>query len=320
MPIGATHTAQQTLKGRVSLSGVGVHSGNPVSMTLCPADPNAGISFLRTNVPGQPDREIPATSTFVAATELCTVIGDPAGAGVATIEHLMAALFGLGIDNCLIEIDGPEVPVMDGSAASYIAAIDQAGIVAQKTSRRFIKVLKPVRVEMGAAFAEFRPHHGSRFEVAIDYDCPVIGRQDISVDLTPKSFRKEISRARTYGYMRDVERLWAAGFALGSSLENSVVIGEDGVVNPEGLRYRDEFVRHKVLDSIGDLALAGAPIQGLYRSFKGGHRLNALALATLMAQKDAWTYVSAGEREKRSEGRAEVLAGMLAPAYAPEVS
>lgn len=321
MPTTANDSAQQTLKARITLSGVGVHGGKPVSMTLCPTDPGNGISFLRTNVPGQPDREIPATSDFVGATELCTVLGDPHGAGVATVEHLMAALVGLGVDNCLIEIDGPEVPVMDGSAAAFVEAIDQVGLASQRAARRALRILKPVRVSLGAAWAEFRPYAGSRFEVAIDYDCPVIGRQEIAVDMDPKSFRKHVARARTYGYMRDVERLWAAGFALGSSLENSVVIGEDGIVNPEGLRYPDEFVRHKVLDAMGDLALAGTPIQGLYRSYKGGHRLNAMALSALLADQDAWTLAApAGEREKRPEGRAEVLSGILAPAYAPDVS
>ncbi|HWT30577.1 MAG TPA: UDP-3-O-acyl-N-acetylglucosamine deacetylase, partial [Propylenella sp.] len=153
------------------------------------------------------------------------------------------------------------------------------------------------------------------------YDCPVIGSQGIGIELTPKQFRKEIARARTYGYMKDVERLWAAGFALGSSLENSVVIGDGRVVNPEGLRFADEFVRHKVLDSIGDLALAGAPLQGMFRSYKGGHKLNAMAVAALLQQRDAWAVVSApADRESRAEGRGGLLAGMLAPALAPEVS
>jgi UDP-3-O-[3-hydroxymyristoyl] N-acetylglucosamine deacetylase len=248
------------------------------------------------------------------------VLGDPRGACVATVEHLLAALIGLGVDNVVIEIDGPEVPVMDGSARAFVDAVDQAGLVTQNAAKRFLKIRKPVRVEMGSAFAEFRPYEGCRFEIGIAYDCPVIGSQGIGIDLTPKRFRREIARARTYGYMKDVERLWAAGFALGSSLENSVVIGDGGVVNPEGLRYSDEFVRHKVLDALGDLALAGAPIRGLYRSYKGGHKLNAMALSALLQQKDAWAVVSAPAKQGRGEQRGEFLAGILAPSLAAEIS
>jgi UDP-3-O-[3-hydroxymyristoyl] N-acetylglucosamine deacetylase len=309
---------QRTLKRRVSLSGVGVHSGKPVGVTLAPADPNSGITFVRTDVP---DTEIVASHASLGATELCTVLGDPQGVCVATVEHLLAAFIGLGIDNAIVEIDGAEVPVMDGSAGRFVEAIDAAGVVVQRQTRRFLKIRKPVRVELGAAYAEFRPYDGCRFEVGIAFDCPVIGTQAIGVELTPKNFRRGIARARTFGHMRDVERLWAAGYALGSSLENSVVIGEDGVINPEGLRFPDEFVRHKVLDAIGDLALAGAPLRGLYRSFRGGHKLNAMALSALLADPDAWMMVPAPvDRRKRAESRAELLSGLLAPAFAPKAA
>ena len=311
---------QRTLRERVSVSGVGVHSGKPISISICPAEVDNGITFLRTTGPGSPEVEIRAVAASVGATELCTVLGDPRGICVATVEHLLAALVGLGVDNALIEIDGAEVPVMDGSAEAFAEAIDQAGIDVQRSMKRFIRIRKPVRIEVGSSFAEFRPYDGSRFEIAIAYDCPVIGEQAIALDLNPESFRKDVARARTFGHMKDVERLWANGFALGSSLENSVVVGEGGVVNPEGLRYPDEFVRHKLLDAIGDLALAGAPIQGLYRSYKGGHKLNALALSTLLSQPDAWTMVSApAEREHRSESRVDLLSGLFATAFAPEV-
>jgi UDP-3-O-[3-hydroxymyristoyl] N-acetylglucosamine deacetylase len=289
-------------------------------MTICPADPDTGVSFLRTNLPNSPDVEIPARSTAVGSTELCTVLGDPNGASVATVEHLLAALAGLSIDNAVIEIDGPEVPVMDGSAHSFVDAIDQVGIVAQSAPRRFIRVDKTMRVELGSAFAEFRPLNRFRVEVSIDYDCAVVGRQALGIDITPKTFREGIARARTYGYMRDVEKLWAAGFALGSSLENSVVIGDSAVVNPEGLRFPDEFVRHKVLDAVGDLALAGAPILGLYRSHRGGHKLNAMALSALLSRADAWSLVSEpAEREPRQEGHGELAQGLTAAVFAPEV-
>ena len=314
-------SGQRTLRERVEISGVGVHSGKPVRIALCPADADSGVSFIRAGDCASGDVEIPARYSSLGATELCTVLGDPKGASVATVEHLLGALFGLGVDNAAIEIDGPEVPVMDGSARAFVDAIDQVGLVVQNAPKRFIKILKPVRVEAGAAFAEFRPYDGRRFELGIDYDCSVIGRQALGIEITPKSFRNEISRARTFGYLRDVERLWAAGFALGSSLENSVVIGDGALINPEGLRYRDEFVRHKILDAIGDLALAGWPIRGLYRSFKGGHRLNAMALSALLSQRDAWTLVSASSgRDTRSEARVDLLSGLLAPAFAPEAS
>jgi UDP-3-O-[3-hydroxymyristoyl] N-acetylglucosamine deacetylase len=311
---------QRTLEKRVSLSGIGVHSGAAVTISIGPASPDSGIVFLRGGLANCTDIEIPARSHAVGSTELCTVLGGSQGASVGTVEHLLAALAGLGIDNALIEIDGPEVPVMDGSAGAFVEAIDTVGIRIQAAPRHWIRIEKPVRVELGSAHAEFRPHPRTRLEISIDYDCSVIGKQTFAFDLSPKCFRREIARARTFGYMRDVERLWAAGYALGSSLENSVVIGDGKVVNPEGLRYPDEFVRHKVLDTIGDLALAGMSIQGLYCSHKGGHKLNALALSTLLSRTDCWSIVSSAvERESRPEGRGELATGLSAPAFAPDV-
>ena len=249
------------------------------------------------------------------------MLGDPSGVYVATVEHLLAALVGLGVDNVRVEIDGAEVPVMDGSAAAFIEAVDRVGTVKQSSAKRFLKIIRPVRIAMGSAWAEFSPFDGTRFEVAIDYDCPVIGSQAMKVALTAKSFRREIAAARTFGNMKDVERLRAAGFARGSSLENSVVISEGAVLNPGGLRYPDEFVRHKVLDAIGDLALAGAPLHGLYRSYRGGHKLNAAALSALLANRKAWRMVTdLPEREARPESRGELSAGLLQPVFAPEVS
>lgn len=311
---------QRTVARRISLSGIGVHSGRPAAITLSPAEPDTGIIFVRTNLRDQDDVEIAARAESVSSTALCTVLGDPAGASVATVEHLLAALSGLGVDNAMVEVDGPEVPVMDGSAVAFVEAVDQAGLRTQGALRRWIRVDRPVRVEVGASFAEFRPYPRRRMEISIDFDCAVVGRQKLDIELTPKSFRRDIARARTFGYMRDVERLWAAGYALGSSLENSVVIGEGTVINPEGLRYPDEFVRHKLLDAVGDLALAGAPIQGLFRSHRGGHKLNALAVSTLLSRTDCWSLVSEGvEREHRPEGRGELVTGIAVPAFAPEV-
>jgi UDP-3-O-[3-hydroxymyristoyl] N-acetylglucosamine deacetylase len=305
---------QTTLKSRVTLSGIGVHSGNPVSLHFVPADPDTGVVFSRTDVDGDPV-ELRALSSEVGGTDLCTILGNPAGIHVATVEHLLAALMSLGIDNVHIEIDGNEVPVLDGSAAPFVDAFDQVGLQQQSVKRRYIRILKPVRIENGASWAEFRPYNGTRFEVEIDFESAAIGRQFYAADITPDVFRRDISRARTFGFMKDVERLWAAGYALGSSLENSVVIGDDDrVINMEGLRYSNEFVRHKMLDALGDLALAGARFIGCFRSYRGGHRMNAQALRRLLSDRSAFEIVETNRRER---GRAAELIAVNAPVYAP---
>jgi UDP-3-O-[3-hydroxymyristoyl] N-acetylglucosamine deacetylase len=307
---------QTTLIDRVEFQGLGVHSGAPVRIILHPADSDTGITFLRTRLDGGRERLIEAKHSAVSATELCTIIGDAASGAVATIEHLMAALSGLGVDNVMVEIDGPEVPIMDGSAAAFVDGIDQVGVTRLSANRRYIKILKPVRVEQGRAFSELRPFaRGFRLEVEIDFDTPLIGRQKRVLDLEPSTFRRDVARARTFGFMRDVERLWKAGFALGASLENTVAVGENGVVNPEGLRYPDEFVRHKTLDAVGDLSLAGAPILGQYRSYCGGHRMNIAVLQALFADRSAYAIVESGRRES---GHAEAGAARPALAFAAE--
>jgi UDP-3-O-[3-hydroxymyristoyl] N-acetylglucosamine deacetylase len=281
---------QTTLRKRTSIAGTGVHSGLPVTLTMSPADADTGVVFVRCGVNGQPERELRATARSVTATELATVLGDESGVFVSTVEHVMAALCGLGVDNCIVEIDGPEAPIMDGSAGPYVTAIDQAGIVSLPAPRRYFKVLKPVRVTKGDAFGEFKPYdRGFRIDLEIDFDHPLIGRQSLAVEVEPATFRREVARARTFGFMRDVSKLWSAGYALGASLENTLVVAENRILNPEGLRFADEFVRHKVLDAIGDLALAGAPILGAYRSVRGGHKLNHAVLAALLADPTAWT-------------------------------
>jgi UDP-3-O-[3-hydroxymyristoyl] N-acetylglucosamine deacetylase len=287
--IGARQT---TLASEISLTGTGVHSGAPVSITLCPADGDTGIRFLLSN--GDADgTEIAAAPRSVTGVTLCTVLGDGNGASIATVEHLLAALSGLGVDNALIEIDSSEVPIMDGSASRFVEAIDEAGLTELEAPRRFLKVLKRIAVEDAGAFGELTPNNGFHIDVEIDFDSPLIGSQRIEIDVNPGSFRRELSRARTFGFMKDVERLWAAGLALGASLENTVALGDDRVINREGLRFTDEFVRHKALDAVGDLALAGAPILGSFRSYRGGHRLNALVLKALFADADAWTMIEA---------------------------
>jgi UDP-3-O-[3-hydroxymyristoyl] N-acetylglucosamine deacetylase len=284
---------------------------------------DAGFIFVRSGSDGS-DREIQACAESVIATEFATVLGDREGPLVSTAEHVLAALRGMGIDNATIEVDGPEVPIMDGSAAAFVAAIDQAGILEQSARRRFIQVLKPVQVAMGDAFGELRPYAaGFRAEVEIDFANSAIGRQSYSLDLSPERFRREISRARTFGCINDVARLWDAGFALGASFENTVVFDEERLLNTEGLRYGDECVRHKVLDVVGDLALAGLPLLGAYRSVRGGHKLNHAVLIALLADRSAWRVVEA-ETARRYRGHAEVgsgmVGGMIAPAYGPDVS
>jgi UDP-3-O-[3-hydroxymyristoyl] N-acetylglucosamine deacetylase len=311
---------QTTLRDRVAISGFGVHSNIPVNLTLHPADANSGVVFLRSGLPGGRERLIEAKWSNVSQTQLCTVLGDPDKASVATVEHLLAALAGLGVDNVLIEIDGPEAPIVDGSAAPFVAAIDEVGLATLPAGRRYLKILRPVRVERGASYAELRPAaRGFSVDVEIDFSARAIGRQRKIFDLDPATFRSQIARARTFGFVGDVERLWKMGFALGSSLENSVALDGDDIVNPEGLRYRDEFVRHKTLDSIGDLALAGAAIIGAFKTYMPGHTMNLLALQALFADRSAYEFVEAGARKPLTPAHAATAGRLAAAAYAAEV-
>jgi UDP-3-O-[3-hydroxymyristoyl] N-acetylglucosamine deacetylase len=306
---------QTTLKSRATLTGTGVHSGKPVTVNFLPADADTGVVFHLST--GSESREFRALVAEVGATDLCTMLGDPAGEHIATVEHLMATLFGLGIDNIVIEIDGHEVPILDGSAVAFVEAIDQAGIETLAVKRRYIRVVKPVRIENGASWAEFRPYSGTRFEVEIDFESPAIGRQLFASDINPDVFRQDIARARTFGFMKDVERLWAAGYALGSSLENSLVIGDDNrVINMGGLRYPNEFARHKTMDAMGDLALAGARFIGCFRSYRGGHRMNAAALRRLLSDRSAFEVV---ETTRRERGRTAEMSAVTGPVFAPWV-
>nr|WP_321443915.1 UDP-3-O-acyl-N-acetylglucosamine deacetylase [uncultured Cohaesibacter sp.] len=313
---------QTTLRDRVVVSGVGVHSGKPVEMILHPADANSGITFLRTNREKGTELEIKGTYQSVIDTRLCTIIGHPEKGMIATIEHLMAALVGYGVDNVVVEVDADEVPVMDGSSRAYIDAIDQVGLKELSAPRRYIRVLKPVRVQNGDSVGELLPHDGTRFDVTIDFDCETIGVQTFNEEMTPAVFKRDVSLARTFGFMSDVERLWAAGYALGSSLENSVVIGDDQkIVNPDGLRYTDEFVRHKTLDAVGDLALAGAQMLAHYRSYKGGHKLNFNMLEALFADDSNWEWVEASST-KRNAARVDLshASSSIQAAMGPETN
>jgi UDP-3-O-[3-hydroxymyristoyl] N-acetylglucosamine deacetylase len=321
MSWGLQSGRQTTLRNQAVVRGVGVHSGSPVTLTLHPAEADSGIVFVRCGTNGKRDRELKANFRAVIATEFATVLGDQSGPAVSTTEHVLAALRGLGVDNAVAEVDGAEVPIMDGSAAAFVAAIDQAGIAKLSAPRRYIQVLKPVRVGKNGSYGELLPHLGGlRIEAEIEFDHPLVGRQSFSADVAPNVFRRELARARTFGFMRDVAKLWSAGYALGASFENTVVVAEDRVLNPEGTRFADEFVRHKVVDAIGDLALAGAPLLATYRSVRGGHKLNHAVLTALMADPSAWTYVETPQPARRARGHADLPTGFVAPAYGPDVS
>jgi UDP-3-O-[3-hydroxymyristoyl] N-acetylglucosamine deacetylase len=310
---------QKTLRDVAALSGIGVHSGLPVTLMLHPADAGSGIVFLRTGLEGGREREVRAEVKAVTATEFATVLGDASGPLVSTAEHVLAALRGLGVDNAVVEIDGPEVPILDGSAAPVVEALDQAGIKVLDAPSQCIRVLKPVRVAKGDAFGELRPYpRGLRVEAEIQFDHSLIGRQTFTLECRPDTFRQEVARARTFGFMRDVAKLWSAGYALGASLENTVVVTDNRVLNPEGLRFPDEFIRHKVLDAIGDLALAGAPLLAAYRSVRGGHKLNCAVVSALLADRSAWELVEA-EPQRPFRGHAEGVIGLPTAAYATEV-
>jgi len=284
---------QKTLRSAIGCVGIGLHSGKKTRLTLKPADANTGIVFNRVDLPASGD--IPALWSNVVDTKLCSRIANDSGASVATVEHLMAALAGLEIDNCRVEIDGPEVPAMDGSAAPFVFLMDCAGVVEQDASRRAVQVLKRITVGKASKSIVIDPDLGFSISCTIDFESAAIARQSLTFGLDAASFRDEIARARTFGFAAEVAKLRAAGLARGGSLENAVVIEGDRILNAEGVRFADEFVRHKVLDSIGDFYLAGAPLLGRVRAERAGHELNNLALRTLFARRDAWRFVDLDE-------------------------
>jgi UDP-3-O-[3-hydroxymyristoyl] N-acetylglucosamine deacetylase len=287
----AFRATQRTLKSSIDCIGQGVHSGRKVRLALHPAPPGAGVRFLRTDLAQAP--AIPGRYDHVVDTVLCTVLGTPAQTEVrvATVEHLMAAVAALGVDNVLVEVDGPELPIFDGSAEPFLFLIDCAGVQDQGVARRMIQILRPVRVEHGAGFVELRPGDvPGQLDLAlsIDFAAAAIGRQALSATLSEGCFRRTLMRARTFTLAADIARMQASGLALGGSLDNAVVVDDARVLNPGGLRMADEFVRHKLLDAIGDLALAGAPLSGRYIGHRAGHRLNNAALRALFASPANW--------------------------------
>jgi len=288
---------QQTLSSEASVSGVGLHSGLTVKVSLKPAPVDHGIRFRRSDVIGQ-TCEIIACVDRVTSLSRATTLSNETGHSVATVEHLMSACRGLGIDNLLIEIDGPEVPIMDGSAVDFCSLLKQAGIVSQSIPRTVMRILRPVEVISGAASARLVPSDLDVLSVSarIEFEDEAIGMQETSLVLTDGVYCDELSGARTFGRTSELESLRAQGLALGGSLENAILVDGDKIVNPGGLRYPDEFVRHKLLDAIGDLALAGAAIAGHYEAVQPGHRLNIELLQTLLAAPDAWCWETLGER------------------------
>jgi len=275
----------------VSIEGVGIHTGQVTRLTLRPAAANSGVRFLRTDVTDR-DPAISATAEAVCGVRLGTVIGNADGVTVSTVEHLMSAFCGLGVDNVLVEIDGPEVPIMDGSGQAFVAAIDAAGRKEQTARRQFIEMLETVTVEEDGKSASLMPADSFEVSFEIAFDSSAIGRQSIELAIDEMSFRDELAACRTFGFLHEVEALRQAGLARGGTLENVVVVEGDRIVNPEGLRRADEFVRHKALDAVGDLYLLGAPILGRYEGVYSGHGLNNALARAVLARPEAWRYSS----------------------------
>ena len=281
---------QRTLKNTIRATGIGLHSGRKVYLTLSPAPIDTGVVFRR--VDSNPPVIIPGTALNVHETELATTLGAD-GVRVSTVEHLMAALAGLGIDNCLVDLSADEVPIMDGSAAPFVFLVQSAGILEQGAPKRFVRIRKPVEVRDGEKWARFDPFDGFKVKFTIDFDHPVFsgGVQTSEVDFSQTSFVREISRARTFGFTRDIEALRKRDLALGGSLDNAIVIDEYRVLNEDGLRYRDEFVRHKILDAIGDLYLLGHSLIGSFSGYKSGHALNNRLLREMLLDESTWEEV-----------------------------
>jgi UDP-3-O-[3-hydroxymyristoyl] N-acetylglucosamine deacetylase len=306
---------QCTLSGSLHFEGIGVHNGQPVRMTLSPAAPNSGYLVARQSENGRQAGPVRVHCSNIASTALCTVVDLGNSLSVATTEHVMSALAGLGVDNAVISVDGPECPIIDGSAKPFADAILNMGLQTQPEERRFIKINRSVTVRNNDAFAVLEPYNGRAFDVEIDFDNDVIGRQRMIMDWTPAKFFEQVAPARTFGFAQDAKVLRQAGFALGSSLENSIAIGTDRVLNPEGLRFEDEFVRHKLLDAIGDLALARFPMYGRFRSYKGGHGLNALVMNSLFSNPQNYEIVRASELPLEFEALEDLPTGLHAQGY-----
>ena len=284
-----TNIYQQTLLEPLEINGVGLHSGVNVKIKLIPAETDYGIKFVRTDL--KQNNIIHAIWSNVTNTQLSTTISNNFGANVSTVEHLMSALSGLHIDNLRIEIDGPEVPIMDGSSKNFVELIDKNSLKIQNKKRKIIKIKKKIKVEKDDSSIELVPNKHFSIDFQIDFPSPLISKQSCQLQLVNGNYKTDIASARTFGFEKDVDKLRSIGLALGGSLNNAVVVGENKILNNEGLRFKDEFVRHKILDSIGDLYLAGAPIQGYFSGNKSGHYLNNLLLKTLFSNSKNYEYI-----------------------------
>jgi len=282
---------QRTLKKKVSATGVGLHNGVKVELALLPAAIDSGIVFRRTDLPGMP--EIQATPDVVSDTRMCSAL-EKNGARVATVEHLMSALAGLGVDNVIVEVNASEIPIMDGSSGPFIFLLQSAGIVEQAAAKKFMRIIKNVEIIEQDKWAKFEPYHGFKMDFTIDFAHPVFegSGNNVKIDFADNSYISEISRARTFGFMHEVEYLRANGLARGGSLDNAIVLDEFRVLNTDGLRYEDEFAKHKVLDAIGDLYMLGHPLLGAFTAYKSGHGLNNQLIRALLADASAWEFVT----------------------------
>ncbi|MBB6600020.1 UDP-3-O-acyl-N-acetylglucosamine deacetylase [Luteimonas sp. MC1825] len=299
---------QRTIKNVTRATGVGLHSGEKVYLTMRPAAPDAGIVFRRVDM--EPPVEIPADAMLVSETTLCTGLSQ-GGAKVQTVEHLMSALAGLGIDNIMIELSAAEVPIMDGSSGPFVFLLQSAGIVEQDAPKRFIRIKRPVEVRDGDKIARFEPYDGFRLGFTIEFNHPAIptSQSRAEVEFSTENYIREVSRARTFGFMHDLEYMRDRNLGLGGSMDNAIVLDDFRVLNDDGLRYADEFVRHKILDAVGDLYLAGHPVIGAFDGFKSGHALNNTLVRALLADRSAWEEVTFPET-----GTGPVVYGALQPA------
>ncbi|KKA45317.1 MULTISPECIES: UDP-3-O-acyl-N-acetylglucosamine deacetylase [Salinivibrio] len=288
---------QRTLKSMVQTTGVGLHSGRKVTLTLRPAPANTGVIYRRTDM--EPPVDFPANPEDVRDTMLCTALVNDAGVRISTVEHLSAAIAGMGIDNIIIEVDAPEIPIMDGSSSPFIFLLQSAGIDVQNAPKRFIRIKKPVRIEDDDKWAELLPYNGFRLDFAIEFDHPAIEseQQNLVLDFSSQSFIKDLSRARTFGFMRDIEYLQSQNLCLGGSFDCAIVLDDYRILNEEGLRFDNELVKHKVLDAIGDLYMCGHSILGEMRAYKSGHALNNKLLRAVLADQEAWEWVTFEETD-----------------------
>ena len=306
---------QRTLKKEISATGVGLHNGEKVTMTLRPSAINTGILFRRVDLPNAPEIKVQAHA--VRDTRMCSAL-ECNGARVATVEHLMSALAGLGVDNIIIDINGGEVPIMDGSAVPFIYLLQTAGIFEQPAAKKFMRIKKTIEVIHDDKWVRFEPYHGFKIDFTIDFPHPVFEHtgKNVKIDFADNTYIKEISRARTFGFMHEVEYLRANGLARGGSLDNAIVLDEYRILNSGGLRYEDEFAKHKVLDAIGDLYMLGHPLLGAFTAYKSGHALNNELICTLLADTDAWEYAIFDDEKSAPIGFSEQV-GQFSPQLMP---